>query len=180
MAREELEPEASDGEGPCAAGEQVAGACEQGAEATLGGGRGPGLWNFPLRIWFSLPWPGSGSWEDAALLTEANLAASGSAPAPGPWAARSPLRALSDSAPSAPAPETSRAQVPHSGPFPPAPFLSLGAPPIINYFRASCLPDSEVDSGSFKAWCSPGIPAPTERFSCQGPQMQKTSRPGLF
>ncbi|XP_055437013.1 seipin isoform X8 [Bubalus kerabau] len=31
---------------------------------------------------FLSPGPGSGSWEDAALLTEANLAASGSAPAP--------------------------------------------------------------------------------------------------
>lgn len=44
---EELEPEASDGEGPCAAGPQ--GACGQGG-GYLGRGQGPLVWNFPFRI----------------------------------------------------------------------------------------------------------------------------------
>ena len=52
------------------------------AEATLGGGRDPWSGISPLGFDFLSPGPGSGSWEDAALLTEANLAASGSAPAP--------------------------------------------------------------------------------------------------
>lgn len=51
-------------------------------EATLGGGGGPWPGIYPFGFRFLSPGPGSGSWEDAALLTEANLAASGSAPAP--------------------------------------------------------------------------------------------------
>uniref|UniRef100_A0A8C6DKB3 Seipin n=1 Tax=Moschus moschiferus TaxID=68415 RepID=A0A8C6DKB3_MOSMO len=73
---EELEPEASDGEGPCVGGHVGR------AEATLGGGGSPWSGISPLGFGFLSPGPGSGSWEDAALLTEANLPPSGSAPAP--------------------------------------------------------------------------------------------------
>lgn len=53
---------------------------EEGCHIEQGGA--PGYLISHLGFCFSLPGPGSGSWEDAALLTEANLPASAPALAP--------------------------------------------------------------------------------------------------
>lgn len=81
---EELEPEASDGEGSLADGAGWAGRWHEGGEeAAPGRGEGPLVISFPTwNVVSSSPGPGSGSWEDAALLTEANLPASAPALAP--------------------------------------------------------------------------------------------------
>lgn len=87
---EELEPEASDGEGHHLEGHHLAWGPRWGegglwvvGKPCWAGGRGPWLSDLPFGICFSLPrLLGSGSWEDAALLTEANLPAAAPALAP--------------------------------------------------------------------------------------------------
>lgn len=125
---EELEPEASDGEGRCVAG--PGGGMWAGRRLPwAGAGAGaPGL-EFPLSDFIFSPLaqvqaPGKMQlcWRRPTWLPLALP------PPPRLWAARSPLWAPSDSAPSAPAPEASRAESPHAGRFPPAPFLSPGLP----------------------------------------------------
>lgn len=83
---EELEPEASDGEGRSAQGSGWnGGGMRVGRRLYWLGEKRPRLLNFPFGIFVSpSSGPGSGSWEDAALLTEANLPGPAPAPAPAP------------------------------------------------------------------------------------------------
>lgn len=89
-----------------------------------------------------------------------------------PWAAPNPPRAPSASALCAPVPEENGAASPPSSPPPPPLFRAVA--PRINYFRASCLPDSAVDSGPLENL------ALSRREGFSGAAMGRPPDPGLF